>query len=114
MTKFYATIDTDGEGCISENADIFAFDTREAAEAYLRRGFDPADLDENGWTIGIEEGRFSDCWIKSSTEPAEDAGWIAPFAMDDLYVARPGQHPGGNRFWTTPRANVLVAVVKAA
>lgn len=107
-TKFYATLDFDGE-TIHENADIFAFDTRAEAEAYLVNGI---DLDE--WTAGIEEGRFADCWFKAHSEPDEGSDYLAPFAMDDLIVQRPGQHPGGNRYWITPRAEVLVAVLTPA
>lgn len=111
---FYATHDTDGEGSISQNADIFKFATREEAEAYLRGPFDHADLAEEGLAVVIDTGSFSDCWIKSQAAPRVGETWIAPFSRSQLYVQRPGQHPGGFGFWTTPRADVLVASVVQA
>ncbi len=102
MTKFYATIDAE-DGIISQNADIFAFDTRADAEAYLRQGFDEAE-----WAVKIEDGRFSDCWIKCGSQPDEDHIDFAPFALEDCSVRGPGQHPGGHCWWIEPRAEVLV------
>lgn len=106
---FYATNDTNGEGSISRDAHIVKFATREEAEAYLLRGFDIADLREEGLTVVIETGGFGDCWIKSHDAPRPGSFWISPFSYTQLYVQRPGQHPGGRFYWTTPRADVLVA-----
>lgn len=107
MTKFYATLDFDET--IAENAHVEAFDTRAAAEAYLRA---PFSADE--WTVGIDDGRFSDCWIKLYSAPdftlVRD---FEPFGADDLIVRAPGQHPGGRQWWIEPRAEILVAILKA-
>ncbi|MBV8971896.1 MAG: hypothetical protein JO290_06350 [Sphingomonadaceae bacterium] len=111
---FYATHDTDGEGSISQDAAIFKFATREEAEAYLRSSFDHADLAEEGLAVEVGAGGFSDCWIKSRNAPRVGEAWIAPFSRSQLYVRRPGQHPGGRAYWTTPRADVLVATVVQA
>jgi hypothetical protein len=108
---FYATHDTDGEGSINENAHIVKFATREEAEVYLRSPFDLADLVEEGLAVQIVVGRFFDCWIKSQAAPRVGETWIAPFSRSQLYVQRPGQHPGGRGYWTTPSADVLVATV---
>lgn len=104
-TKFYATIDSE-YGHISEDADIFAFDTRDEAEAYLRAGYDAED-----WSVEIDDGLFGDCWIKLHREPSDDEPFFAPFTADDLIVQRPGQHPGGRVWWISPRVDVLVAKV---
>lgn len=113
-TVFYATRDTDGSGSIGEDAYIAKFATREEAEAYLRGPFDLVDLAEEGLTLTIATGSFSDCWIKSQAAPRVGEAWIAPFSRSQLYVQRPGQHPGGRAYWTTPRADVLVALVDLA
>ena len=112
MTVFYATQDTDGDGSISQDAYIAKFATRDEAEAYLRSPFDMADLTDEGLALTIAAGRFSDCWIKSQAIPRVGEAWIAPFSRSQLYVQRPGQHPGGRAYWTTPRADVLVALVE--
>lgn len=91
---FYATRDFDGE-TITEDADILAFTTLEEVKDFLG-------------TETIEVGRFSDCWIKVITEPDEDTDYTVPFKFDDLIIQRPGQHPGGFRFWITPRPDVWV------
>lgn len=112
-TVFYATHDTDGEGSIGQNADIVKFASRDEAEAYLRRPFDTAELAEEGLTVAIDTGSFGDCWIKSQAAPRVGEPWIAPFRRSQLYVQRPGQHPGGFGYWITPRADVLVALVRS-
>lgn len=109
----YATHDYD-DGRISENAMIVAFDTREAAEAYLL-----APYQKNcGWDIESAEigaGRFGDCWIRVHSEPTVHNGKLralscdcAPFAADDLCIRSPGQHPGGRAWWIDPVHDVLV------
>lgn len=102
MPKFYATLDAD-EGVISEHAEIRAFDTRAEAEDYLLSAFDDGDF-----RVETRPGRFADCWIKSSSAPSDaiDAG---PFALDDLSIRAPGEHPGGHAWWLEPTAAVLVA-----
>lgn len=110
MTIFYATHYSD-DFSISQNADISKFATREEAEAFLRNAFDHADLAEEGLTVTIEAGSFGDCWIKSQAAPKVGETWIAPFSRSQLYVQRPGQHPGGRQYWTTPIVEVLVARV---
>lgn len=95
-------------------ADRSGIATRDEAEAYLRSPFDVADLTEEGLALTIVTGSFSDCWIKSQAAPRVGEAWIAPFSRSQLYVQRPGQHPGGRAYWTTPRADVLVALVERA
>ena len=108
MTKFYATQDFDGHH-IEENAEIAVFDSRAEAETYITA----ACHLEDGWTVAIEEGNFSDCWIKSHRKPSVGDHMLKPFTFTDVYVARPGQHPGGNVYWVTPSREILVAVVDA-
>lgn len=112
MPKFYAATNHDGNGCIDVNADIYAFDTREEAESFL---LDPRDLSDNELEyleFKIETGRFSDCWRKYCTEPTPNSSFLDPFDFDDLYIAKPGEHPGGNVYWITPRPDVLVVVLR--
>lgn len=103
---FYATHDADG-GHISENAHIAAFETLDQAREYLLSPYDRAAC----WDMASAEigaGRFGDCWIKVHDEPDLEAHYVAPFAPDQLYVRRPGQHPGGHRWWIEPVPDVLV------
>lgn len=104
MTKFYATNCAE-DGSISINADIFAFETRADAEAYLRQGFDC-----NEWFVEIEAGNFGDCWIKCYSEPSEDNIDFSPFTLSECIVRAPGQHPGGHCWWVEPKAEIMVAV----
>jgi hypothetical protein len=103
--KIYATRDanTDSAGTIDEGASVQAFETRAEAEAWLKKGFD-SDLE-----LEIQPGEFADCWKKLPDEPRSSDSSIAPFAMKDLIVMAPGEHPGGNRYWVTPRVQVLIA-----
>lgn len=102
----YATQDSN-DGSITENADISKFATRAEAEAFLIQGL---DLEE--WEISFEFGRFSDCWIKSHSAPKVGDHWLSPFSRAAVNVAKPGQHPGGKRYWITPQADILVAVLR--
>lgn len=103
---YYATNDAE-DGIIAEDAHIAKFATMAEAEAYLRAGYDPAE-----WTVEIKVGGYSDCWIKSQAAPKVGEHWIAPFSRAQLYVQRPGQHPGGKAYWTTPKPDVLVVVAR--
>ncbi len=109
MTKFYATNDFDGER-IEENASIAVFDTRTAAEAFLRLPHERGGGLEDGEVLTIEDGAFSDCWIKSHRKPTVGDPMLDPFTYTDVYIQRPGQHPGGNVYWITPSREVLVAI----
>lgn len=109
MTKlYYATSDHNDDGLIAEGAYIVAFATRDEAEAYLRGGLDPEHWDLSEATI--EFGRFGDCWRKFNCEPTDKNLWYdaVPFSVDELIILPPGQHPGGNAWWVTPRVDVLV------
>lgn len=106
MTKMFYATDDHNDGLIHKNATIFAFATREEAEAYLKAGFDPEHWDFSGATI--ESGRFGDCWIKVHSAPDDDEHYFSPFTSDDLIILPPGQHPGGKAWWISPRADVLV------
>lgn len=101
----YATIENEN-GYISEDAAIFPFGTEADARAYLLRGFDESDWDLS--SAVIESGRFSDCWVKCLNKPRLDDPAFEPFGPQDLYVASPGEHPGGRMWWITPRVDVLV------
>ena len=103
----YATQDYDGER-IEQNAHIAAFETMDDARAYLLTHYAVGEWDIS--TAVIEPGGYGDCWIKSTDAPSPDSTWITPFTFDQLYVQRPGQHPGGQRFWTTPTVDVLIVV----
>lgn len=108
---FYATHYSD-DGKIAEGADISAFNTEEEARAWLLKAFEKSGWEEAGFQIMIEVGSYGDCWIKASRAPEDDDRWIAPFSAADLYVAAPGHHPGGKRYWITPRPDVLVATLR--
>lgn len=117
MTTTFATLDTDGYYTIDQDATIRVFDSRADAEAYLREAL--SDLIEDlgdRVTLTVEPGQYSDCWIKAHREPTADyiADWCAPFTADDLIILRPGQHPGGRRWWIEPRPEVLVARIAPA
>lgn len=111
MTKFYATLDADGSHIV-QNAHIQAFDTERAARQYLIDSY--RDSLEDGETLHIDAGDFGDCWIKSYHRPAADDPMLDPYDFADLIVQAPGQHPGGNQFWVSPFAPVLVAQIVAA
>jgi hypothetical protein len=109
MATLYATTDMNDRGdAIAEAAWIAAFTTRAAAEEYLRESVTLED-DE---TLVIEAGKFGDCWLKMNIEPEEID--LEPFASDDLIIQGPGSHPGMNKYWITPRPEVLVARVERA
>jgi hypothetical protein len=114
MTPTYITFDHD-DGHIARNAGIMGYDSREKAVAALREVNADliADMAEKGLSPVVTEGQFGDCWIKS-TEPPAPHWKTAPFSIDDLDVLRPGQHPGGNSYWVTPRAEILVLTFERA
>lgn len=107
MERFYATLDADGRD-IREGAHIVAFDSREQAAAYLYATFEDS-LDEDE-IISIESGDFGDYWIKIGDIDLADT---TPFANDEVICQHPGSHPGGNRYWLTPRPDILVAVIES-
>lgn len=109
MTKFYATQDFDGYH-IEENANIAVFDTREEAEAFTRLPHERGGGLEEGETLTVEVGDFSDCWIKSHKKPRVGDYMLKPFSFTDVHIQNPGQHPGGTVYWLTPSRDVLVAV----
>lgn len=108
MTRkaIYATRDFDN-GHVSQDASISKFATLEAARAFLLEGYDPKEWDIDSAVIEPCPD-FGDCWIKSNGRPKIGTPWIAPFSYTQVRVERPGQHPGGNRYWTTPIVDVLV------
>jgi hypothetical protein len=108
MTMYYATHYSEN-GKIDQGADISAFPTEQEARDWLLKAFEGSGLQEDGFEIVIETGSYGDCWIKYSRAPEDHDRWVTPFALDDLYVAAPGQHPGGKIYWITPRPDVLVA-----
>lgn len=106
-SKIYATVDADGRR-IAEHASIAEFDTREEAEKYLLSAFDECDRS----SFKITWGDFGDCWFKAIDNPAGKDWQFEPFTEDQVSIRRPGQHPGGNFYWVTPRPDVLVAVME--
>jgi hypothetical protein len=104
MTKFYATRDSDGL-FISQDADIRAFNSREDAVQYLLSSYG-SEWNKDG--VVIEAGSFGDCWTKSHEAPRVGGHRFSPFSYTQLIIQRPGQHPGGKMFWTTPSPDVLV------
>lgn len=104
MTKFYATKDAE-DGCIAQDADIFSFTSEAEARAFLSADYNPSE-----WAWHFEAGYFGDCWVKCVHEPRPDSGLFAPFAVADLYVLGPGQHPGGRFWWVEPRPEILTIV----
>lgn len=115
----YATLDSESY-TIRENATIRAFETRDDAEAYLRDAYAEflrdAAADDEPLALTIEPGQYSDCWIKSHDVPTPERMemWCEPFGPDDLIVRRPGEHPGGKRYWIEPSPEVLVAIIGPA
>lgn len=108
MTVFY-TLDADGDH-IPERADILQAETEEAALAAMKRYYAGPNSDFK--VTGFRRGRFGDCWIKCNNRAAVDANrekWEAE--AGGLYIAEPGQHPGGRSWWITPASDVLVPVV---
>jgi len=101
----YATTDNDCAR-ISDNAAICAFKTEAEARAYLLSGYDAADWDHAAAVI--EPGHFGDAWYKFYSWRPGDEERFAPFTAEQLYIQRPGQHPGGRAWWITPRPEVLV------
>jgi len=108
---FYATVDNDGDR-INDSADIVAFETEAQAREWLVDFYDRADWKRE--TAVIEPGRFGDCWIKTYSEPKTEKGKLIvgafdcePFGVEQLYIASPGQHPGGRVWWISPRVEVL-------
>lgn len=97
----YATADSEFNR-IAEAAHIVAFATAAEAGDYLRE-CNP-DIE-----IAIEEGDFGDCWIKLPSLPDLD-DLVSPYLRSDLIVLAPGQHPGGDCYWITPRPPILVAI----
>jgi len=98
---FYATHDFDGER-IFENAQIVAFPSLAAAEAFLRA---PFGSEWNMESATVSPGRFGDCWIKTIRPPSDR---FLPFSDDALIIQEPGSHPGGAAYWITPSADVFV------
>lgn len=104
---YYATIDNDGHR-IAEGAKINAFETLDAARAYILDGL------ENPEDYEVTVGAFGDCWFKMFHEPTAEMFPDMPFDFDNLSVRGPGGHPGGKAWWIEPRDEVLVATLKAA
>lgn len=101
----YATRDSDG-GHIARDASIHRFDTVAEARAWLLKPYDPGDWRHD--SVQIEAGRYCDCWVKLLAPPRTAGSALPPFARRQLYVQRPGEHPGGRFWWVTPAPDVLV------
>lgn len=105
---FYATQDSDGI-YIREDAEIRAFATLEAAKNWLLSCYDESHFDYS--TALFECGEYDDCWTKLHSHPTDA---VDGFELDELIVSAPGSHPGGRRWWITPRADVLVVTAISA
>lgn len=107
MSKIYASIDnSDSPYRLSEGADVYAFDSEQEAKSWLLSFYDKSEWNHES-AVFIEAG-FGDCWIKVFSEPKEHHKYMAPFEFDDLIIQSPGSHPGGNRYWITPRPPVMI------
>lgn len=110
---FYATANSDENGYIEKDAYIELFKTEEEAERFLIESVDPEYLEENDLKIEIVVGRFSDYWVKTIGSPVHmGSAMFYPFFITQLYIQKPGMHPGGNQYWSTPKADILVVVLK--
>jgi hypothetical protein len=85
----------------------------DAAKAALLSSYDPEEFDLS--EARLVEGRFGDCWQRWSRKPNEnDDQAFEPFTREQVDIARPGTHPGGNFWWVSPNGPVYVLVgVKA-
>ena len=106
---FYATHDYDS--FIAEGAEIKAFKTMDEVRDYLLKVYDR----HNGWlpeTAVIEAVRCADYWLKFKRKPDINSMYcFEPFEdSSDICIAAPGQHPGGNSYWVTPRVDVYAVV----
>lgn len=113
--KFYFTLDADG--CdINESAEIFEYESEnlEAFKAHILKKYQESyylDPDEN-YRLYVDEGRFADCWIKTShlPEATEDLDYLVhPFIFDQIYDYT--SNPGHHNHWLTPREDVYVLMV---
>jgi hypothetical protein len=134
--EIFFTIQNDGE-YISEDARIYK-STPAIAKMVMLNPYGLRVYDAS--TACFAPGRFADCWVKehgmdwleqnfiydSVTDP--DNLHAVPresrcvhavaslpraeksFSEDELIRQTPGEHPGGNRDWVTPRENVYVLV----
>lgn len=87
-------------------ASIRAFGDMATLTAWLLGGLDEDERDD----YEVVVGEFGDCWIKSYA-PVEEVD-IRPFELDDLIIAAPGSHPGGNCLWITPNPEVWISRAK--
>jgi len=99
----YATTSNVGDW-IEPNAYIEAFDTVEAAHAYLMEVY------ANGYwnleTAVIAPGEFGDYWIRLDRDPATHESELSPFSLAQVNVHEPdSQHA---EWWATPLEPVLV------
>lgn len=101
----FATTDNDGVR-VADNATIRAFDTEADARAWLLSAYDPAEWDHG--SAAIKPGAWGDAWFKLYQWRDGDEERFEPFTAEQLYIQRPGQHPGGRAWWITPRPEVLV------
>lgn len=110
MPIYYYSFDSYG-GKFEENATIKTIEAscfesfRDKLLALAQsEGFDPEFKQE------VVQGYWGDCWFKSysdlpSTEwllNMEKYWDIQPFTPEQLYIRKPGTHPGGNCYWINP------------
>lgn len=107
QNKYYATHDNDGVS-IAQNAEIYAFDTKEEMVVFLKSGYPEV----NGWnpeSIVIESGWFGDCWIKHPKYKELKEYVVAPFDLDQVTIREPGTHPGNSEYrWISPNPEVMI------
>ncbi len=110
MIQVYYTSDFNGHN-IEENATIQAAagDTLEEAQEAALKDLAQAYTLDNNEQLNLIAGNFADCWIKDHQEPIMDGLALDDVIADDLIIARPGTHPGGNVWWITPSPQVYVA-----
>ena len=101
---------TDNEnGYISTSANFKQFESIEEMKKSVCQN--PKNLNHGDFYISdVQTDDFGDCWIKFYKKPDL-------FTLRDLddeagkvKICKPGSHPGGNEYWTTPIADVYVPV----
>ena len=104
-----------GSQSLDGTAEVMKFDSENDARTYVPdsliyavdvtfSGFEIVDLDE--WGKVYED---------PDNEPTEIRGSIfSPFSKDEVFIRKPGTHPGGNAWWIAPSVNVWRPVFEFA
>lgn len=109
--NFYATIDSDENGYVLEDAHIIKFSSFEEVEEFFSHCYQSF---EDEWAVKIVPGIFADCWKKAPCLQMIGIGsaFLRPFSYRQLSILEPGQHPGCHGWWVTPKPDVYVPLLK--